>query len=67
MPRGDGSGPGRGTGMGGSSRLRGNRAGAGAGGSCECPQCGTLVPHKQGSPCFNEICPKCGSQMMRQR
>ena len=76
MPRGDGTGPGgqgpgtgRGTGMGrggsGRGRMDGNRPGAGPEGDCICPQCGTKTSHKQGVPCYNEICPKCGSQMMR--
>ena len=72
MPRGDGTGPtgqgpGTGKGMGGCGRGRmgGNRPGAGPGDNCLCPNCGTKVPHKQGEPCFNMVCPKCESQMMR--
>jgi hypothetical protein len=24
------------------------------------------VPHKAGSPCYEQVCPECGSQMMRE-
>ena len=65
MPKGDGTGPpkelsGRG------ARMDGTRSGAGPGGSCICPGCGEKVPHKQGAPCFNMSCPKCGTRMVRE-
>jgi hypothetical protein len=66
MPRGDGTGPPRGgpaRGRGG--RMRGSRAGAGPGGDCVCPSCGEKLPHKQGVPCYNISCPKCGTKMVR--
>ena len=58
--QGRGQGQGMGQGMGG-----GNRPGAGPGGECVCPGCGTKIPHKQGVPCYNEVCSKCGSKMVR--
>ncbi|MHC1567020.1 MAG: hypothetical protein ACXQT5_00950 [Candidatus Syntropharchaeia archaeon] len=49
--------------MAGRGRMGGR--GLGPGGECVCPNCGTRVPHKQGVPCFQESCPKCGTQMVR--
>ena len=77
MPRGDGTGPagqgpgtGKGTGMGrgssGRGRMCGNQPGAGPSGNCLCPNCGAKVAHQAGKPCYEQICPKCGSQMMRE-
>jgi len=70
MPRGDGTGPtggGRGAGQGrGGGRGRMGGFGAGSGGNCVCPNCGATVPHKQGRPCFEVECPKCGTIMTRQ-
>ena len=77
MPRGDGTGPagqgpgtGRGTGMGrgggGKGRMGGNRPGAGPSGNCLCPNCGKKIPHQAGKPCYEIICPQCGSTMMRE-
>lgn len=57
---GAGGGPGRGGGRGGGFRL-------GPGGFCLCPACGHKVPHRQGVPCFEEKCPKCGATMTRER
>jgi cation diffusion facilitator family transporter len=41
--------------------------GAGPGGYCVCqnPNCNYREPHLRGQPCYNKICPKCGSKMMR--
>jgi len=64
MPKGDGSGPPGGAG-GRGGRMGGNRSGTGPGGICICPNCGEKVSHKQGTPCFNLNCPKCGSKMVR--
>jgi len=74
MPLGNGTGPtgqgprtGRGGGLG---RGRGRQAGGyglGPGGNCECPSCKATVPHKRGVPCYAEKCPKCNTQMIRQR
>jgi hypothetical protein len=64
MPKGDGTGPPRGS-SGRGGRMGGNRPGTGPGGNCVCPGCGEKVPHKQGIPCFNMNCPKCGIKMTR--
>ncbi len=53
---------GRGMGRG---AMGGTRPGSGPGGACKCPDCGEVVEHKQGIPCFQERCPKCGQPMIR--
>ncbi len=68
MPRGNGTGPpagGRGRGAGRGGRMGGNQPGAGPGGDCVCPECGTRSPHKVGTPCYDQNCPKCGAKMAR--
>ena len=72
MPRGDGTGPPWGSGPGtggrtgkGAGRMGGTRPGAGPGGECVCSNCGTRVPHKAGTPCYDMSCPKCGAKMAR--
>ena len=65
MPRGDGTGPPRSAADRG-GRMKGNRPGAGPGGYCFCPSCGEKMPHRQGTPCFNVNCPKCGTKMVRE-
>jgi hypothetical protein len=65
MPRGDGTGPPTGQSQRG-GRMRGNRAGSGPGGYCICPSCGERTSHKQGIPCFNTTCPKCGTRMVKE-
>ena len=35
-------------------------------GNCICNKCGYTIAHKQGSPCRDLICPKCGSQLYRE-
>ena len=71
MPRGDCTGPmesspmtGRGMGRGGG---RGRQGGFGLGpeGDCVCPKCGKTVPHERGVPCYQAICPDCGTNMTR--
>jgi hypothetical protein len=64
-----GRGSGRGRGSSGGRRGRGRMSGfaAGAGGSCICPSCGYTEPHKLGTPCFQQKCPKCGTPMTRKR
>jgi len=47
-----------------SGRGRGT-AGAGPGGFCQCPKCGTQVPHQFAQPCFEFKCPQCGTPMVR--
>ena len=58
------SGGGSGRGQGG-GRMGGFAAGPG--GSCVCPSCGYTAPHRLGSPCFQQACPKCGTPMTRKR
>ena len=74
MPRGiagqgNGSGQGKGMGMGrggGRGRMGGNRQGADPEGNCVCPNCGTKVPHQPRNPCYDQICSKCGTKMVRE-
>ena len=73
MPRGDGTGPGgkgTGKGKGTGGRQGGGRGGggfaAGPGGNCVCPSCGNKVSHQQGAPCYDQSCPKCGTNMKRE-
>ena len=69
MSTGRRGGGGRGRSGGGSGRGQGRgRMGgfaAGPGGSCVCPSCGYTAPHRLGSPCFQQACPKCGTPMTR--
>ena len=72
MPRGDRTGPrgqgprtGRGVGGLGGGGLGGGTA-AGPGGDCVCPNCGEKVPHKLGTPCYDQKCPKCGIALTRE-
>ncbi len=71
MPRGDGTGP-RGQGKSGAGQGRGAGRGrggsfaAGPGGYCVCPNCGERTAHKQGNPCYEQRCPKCGMAMTRE-
>ena len=75
MPRGDGTGPagqgpGTGRGMGrGAGAGRGRMGGqsSGPGGSCVCPNCGEKVAHQVGVPCYEQQCPKCGTNMVREQ
>ncbi len=54
-----------GTGRGGGRGRQGGRFAAGAGGFCLCPACGETVPHQRGVPCFERVCPGCGTKMTR--
>lgn len=60
---------GRGKGQGGYGRGgRGGGPGRFGGQSpdyCVCPECGYLEPHRQGIPCRNINCPKCGTMLLR--
>lgn len=66
-----GQGQGRGQGGGGRGRGQGGQGmgmGRGVQGPpafCVCPDCGEKVPHRQGVPCVNMTCPKCGHSMVR--
>lgn len=53
----------KGAGMGGKRRRR---RGMGPGGNCICPNCGEILVHKRGLPCFEMKCPKCGTPMIRE-
>jgi len=68
MPRRDGTGP---TGQGPiTGRGRGRQPGGfglGPGGFCVCPQCKEKVSHERGVPCYEVKCPKCNTQMVRER
>ncbi len=74
MPRGDGTGPmgrgfggGRGQGRGGQGAGRMGGTGAtGLSDFCVCPQCGEKEVHQRGIPCYQKICPKCKTPMVRQ-
>ncbi len=39
--------------------------GLGPGGECICTKCGYKTPHKKGTPCYKQLCPKCGGRMTR--
>lgn len=64
-PGGQGTGRGQGPGSRGSGG-RGGGYGAGPGGTCVCPNCGEKAAHRQGTPCFDMNCPKCGAAMIRE-
>jgi len=38
----------------------------GEGGHCVCPKCETRVAHRNGVPCQEERCPKCGAKLLRE-
>lgn len=64
-----GGGAGRGMGgpgQGGGGQGGGNKPGSGPGGNCICPKCGKKVPHIAGQRCFDQVCPDCGTQMIRE-
>lgn len=65
MSPGSNKGSRQGRSMGGGGRQQGG-TGAGVGGNCVCPQCGAILAHQQGQPCFEVKCPKCGAQMIRE-
>ncbi len=63
---GGGMGQGRGLGRGqGQGRGRMGGIGAGPGGNCVCPKCGRTMPHQQGVPCMQIMCPNCNVPMTR--
>jgi predicted DNA-binding protein (UPF0251 family) len=43
-----------------------NAVPSGPGGFCVCPVCGFRKPHEAGKPCRKEVCPNCGSAMVRE-
>lgn len=50
----------RGAGLG----MGGPRQGDGGVDECVCPECKTVAPHKRGTPCNEQKCPKCGASML---
>ncbi|MFH2038386.1 MAG: hypothetical protein ABIJ65_03020 [Chloroflexota bacterium] len=58
--RGKDSGGGTGKGKGG-----GNKPGSGPTGNCVCPKCGKKSPHVTGQRCMDQVCPDCGTKMIR--
>ena len=38
----------------------------GTGGFCVCPKCAYRAPHKRGTPCQEERCPKCKAKLLRE-
>ncbi len=38
----------------------------GQAGYCICPKCGYKQPHRRGTPCQEERCPKCNGKMLRE-
>jgi hypothetical protein len=70
MERDGGIGRGRGMdsgrGGGGGRGCKGGSQAAGPDGNCVCPSCGHKVKHKAGQPCYEQKCPKCKTQMIRE-
>jgi hypothetical protein len=66
--RGLGRGSGRGLAQGRGRRRQPGGYGLGPAGSCVCtnPKCKHKISHRRGVPCYNEVCPKCGSPMTRE-
>jgi hypothetical protein len=56
---------GRGQGQG-HGRGNGNKPGSGPGGNCICPKCGKKVAHIAGQRCMDQVCPDCGTRMVRE-
>lgn len=66
MGGGGGGGGGRGQGRGmGAGRGMGGGRGLGPRGECVCRNCGEIVSHQPGVPCYESKCPKCGQPMTR--
>ena len=64
--RGQGQAGGRGAGGGGGGRGGGNKPGSGPSGNCVCPKCGKTVPHVAGQRCIDQVCPDCGTKLIRE-
>lgn len=62
--QGGGQGGGQNTGQG-RGRGGGNKPGSGPSGNCVCPKCGKKVPHMAGQRCVDQVCPDCGTKMIR--
>jgi len=64
--RGQGQGQGQGGERGGGGRRRTPTGSAGTvADSCLCPKCGARANHEQGVPCTQNMCPTCGTPMIR--
>ncbi|RJR39606.1 MAG: hypothetical protein C4567_11880 [Deltaproteobacteria bacterium] len=50
---------------GGNTSLNEPVQGLGPGGACQCPACGSSIPHEQGIPCAQIKCPRCHQIMER--
>ena len=59
--------PGQSLGRGGGRGRQPGGFGLGPSGFCVCPKCGEKVPHKRGTPCYEQKCPKCGGPLIRER
>jgi hypothetical protein len=55
-----------GRGQGGGGRGGGNKPGSGPAGNCVCPKCGHKEPHVTGQRCVDQVCPNCGTKMIRE-
>jgi ferredoxin len=55
-----------GRGLGKGSRSKGSGMGNGPGGYCTCSSCAYQTPHQPGVPCYEQKCPKCNINMIRQ-
>ncbi|MDY0270016.1 NifB/NifX family molybdenum-iron cluster-binding protein [Trichloromonas sp.] len=66
MGQGMGQGQGQGQGQGIAGRGRqGGALGAGPSGFCLCPKCGHRQAHDRGRPCVEQLCPDCGTALIR--
>lgn len=63
------NGRGRGGPRGGGRGRKGGPLQAGPGGYCGCPnpKCDYQEAHQPGKPCYQQVCPECGSQLIRRR
>lgn len=52
-------------GQSGSRGMMGGPKSVGPSGQCICPNCNTIIPHQVGIPCYNQMCPNCGTKMTR--
>ena len=47
-------------------RGGGSKPGSGPGGNCVCPRCGHKESHVAGQRCIDQVCPECGTKMIRE-
>lgn len=60
-----GGGRGGQSGKDGKGRQGGTKPGSGPNGFCVCPSCGHRQEHIAGKRCLDQVCPKCGTKMVR--